>query len=124
MAWSRALRAADSASRISRLSFDGDMRGRMRQFYESVAFDQKFFWSDASLRLLADPPAIPHLVPNLPLGAKTSSSSPIVADRESMPRKAAVVPLDYWLPHCLVSVWNHPMYEASSVLLLHFGILT
>ena len=48
MAWSRALRAADSASRISRVSFDGDKRGRIRQFCESVAFDQKFLWSDAS----------------------------------------------------------------------------
>ena len=38
MAWSRALRAADSASRISPLSFEGDKRGRMRQFYEAVAF--------------------------------------------------------------------------------------
>ena len=55
MAWSRALRAADSASRISPLSFDGDKRGRMRQFCEAVAFDQKFLWSDVSLRLLADP---------------------------------------------------------------------
>ena len=50
MAWSRALRAADSASRISPLSFDGDKRGRMRQFYEAVAFAQKFLWSDVSLR--------------------------------------------------------------------------
>ena len=33
---------ADSANRISPLSFDGDKRGRMRQFYEAVAFDQKF----------------------------------------------------------------------------------
>ena len=38
LAWSRALRAADSASRISPLSFDGDKRSRMRQFFESVAF--------------------------------------------------------------------------------------
>ena len=45
MAWSRALRAADSASRTSPPSFDGDKRGRMRQFYEVVAFDQKFLWS-------------------------------------------------------------------------------
>ena len=40
MAWSRALRAADSASRISPLSFDGDERGRLRQFYEAVASDR------------------------------------------------------------------------------------
>ena len=51
MAWSRALLATDSASRISPLRLDGDS---MRQFYEAVAFDQKFLWSDASLRLLAD----------------------------------------------------------------------
>ena len=43
MAWSRALCAADSWSRISPLSFDGDKRGRMRQFYEAVVFDRKFF---------------------------------------------------------------------------------
>ena len=115
MAWSRALRAADSASRISPLSFDGDKRGRMRQFYEAVASDQKFLWSDASLRLLADPRATPYLGPNLPLGAKTSSTCPVVVNRMSMPRKAAVVPLDDWLPPCLVSAWNHPECEASSV---------
>ena len=39
---SRALRAVVSASRISPLRFDGDKRGRMRQFDEAVAFDQKF----------------------------------------------------------------------------------
>ena len=93
MAWSRALRAADSASRISPFSFDGDKRGRMRQFYESVVFFLKFLWSDTSLRLLADPSAIPYLGPNLPLGATTSSACPLVADRVSMPRKAAVVPV-------------------------------
>ena len=49
-----ALCATDSASRISPLCFDGDERGRVRQFYEAVAFDQKFLWSDASLRLLAE----------------------------------------------------------------------
>ena len=32
-----------------------------------------------------------------------------------MPRKAAVVPLDDWLPPSLVSAWNHPECEASSV---------
>ena len=102
---------------ISPLSFDGDKRGRMRQFYEAVAFDQKFSWSDASLRLLADPRPTPYLGPNLPLGAKTSSTCPVVADRISMPRKAAVVPLDDWLPSSLVKcAWNHPECEASSVL--------
>ena len=115
MARSRALRAADSASRISPVSVDGDKRGRMRQFYEAVAFDQKFLWSDASLRLLADPRATPYLGPNLPLGAQTSSACPVVADRIGMPRKAAVVPLDDWLPPSLVSAWNHPDCEASSV---------
>ena len=30
-----------------------------------------------------------------------------------MPQKAAVVPLDDWLPPSLVSVWNHPESEAS-----------
>ena len=59
----------------------------MRQFYEAVAFDQKFSWSDVPLRLLSDPRAI-------------------VAGRVSMPRKAAVVPLDHWLPSSLVSAWN------------------
>ena len=54
MAWSRAPRAADSASRISPVSFDGDKRGRMRQFYEAVAFDQKFLWLVASLQVPAD----------------------------------------------------------------------
>ena len=49
--------AADPASRISSLSFDGDTRGRMRQFYQAVAFGQMFLWSDVSLRLLADPRA-------------------------------------------------------------------
>ena len=74
MAWSSALRAADSANRTSPLSFDGDKRGRMRQFYEAVVFDQKFSWSAASLRLLAaDPRAIPYLGQNLPLGARTSA---------------------------------------------------
>ena len=38
VAWSRAPRAADSASRIFPLSFDGDKRGRKRQFYEAVVF--------------------------------------------------------------------------------------
>ena len=113
MAWSRAQRAADSASRISPSSFDGDKRGRMRQFSEEMAFDQKFLWSDASLRLLADPRATPYLGPNLPLGAKTSSACPIVADRISMPRKVAVVPLGDWLPPSLVSARNHP--ECDSV---------
>ena len=70
----------------------------MRQFSEEVAFDQKFLWSDASLRQLADPRATLYLGPNPPLGAKTSSACPIVADRISMPRKVAVVPLDDWLP--------------------------
>ena len=93
---SRAPRAADSASRISPLSFDGNKRGRMRQFYEAVAYDQKFLWSNVSLRLLADPRAVPYLGRNLPLGATTSSACPIVADRVSMLRKAAVVPLDDW----------------------------
>ena len=86
----------------------------MRQFYEAVAFDQHFLWSDASLRLLADPRATPCLGPNLPLGAKTLSACPVVADCISMPRKAAVVPLDGWLPS-LVSAWNPPECEASSV---------
>ena len=58
---------------------------RMRQFFEAVAFVQKFLWSDASLRLLADPRKTPYQGPNLPLGAKTSS------------------------------VWNHPECEASGV---------
>ena len=50
MAWSRALRAADSASRIPPLkNFDGGKRGRTHQFYEAVAFDQKFQRSVASL---------------------------------------------------------------------------
>ena len=40
MAWSRALRAAVFASRISPLSFDGDKRCRIRQFYEAVASDR------------------------------------------------------------------------------------
>ena len=49
MAWSRALRAADSASRISPLSFDGDKRCRIRQFYEAVASDRSsFFFSCVS----------------------------------------------------------------------------
>ena len=39
IAWSRALRAADSASRISSLSFDGDKQGRMRQSCEAVVFE-------------------------------------------------------------------------------------
>ena len=52
--------------------------------------DQKFLCSDVSLRLLSDPRAIPYLGPNLPLGA-TTSACPLVADRVSMPRKAAVV---------------------------------
>ena len=103
-------RSADSASRISPLSFEGDKRG-----HEAVAFDQKFLWSDASLRLLADPRANPYLGPNLPLGATASSACPIVADRISMPRKAVVVPLDDWLPPGLVSVWNHPESEASCI---------
>ena len=73
MAWSRALRGVGSASRISPLSFDGDKRGRMRQFHEALAFDQKFFSRSAvSLRLLADPRAIPYLGPNL-----TSSACPM-----------------------------------------------
>ena len=45
MAWSRAPRAADSASRISMLSFRGDKRGRMRQSHEAVAVDQNRLWS-------------------------------------------------------------------------------
>ena len=68
--------------------------------------------SDVSLRLLADPRAIPYLGPNLPLGATASSACPIVADRISMPRKAAV---DDWLPPSLVSAWNHPECEASGI---------
>ena len=44
MAWSRALRAADSASFISPLSFDGDKRCRIRQFYEAVASDRSSFF--------------------------------------------------------------------------------
>ena len=121
MAWSRALRAADSASRTSPLSFDGDKRGRMRQFYEAVAFDQKFLWSDVSLRLLADPRAIPYLGPNLPLGATTSSASPILADRVSIPRKAAVLPLDDWLPR---SVFGTVQTARFRIVLLRFDILT
>ena len=38
----RALRAADSASRISALSFDGDKRGRRRQFYDAVMINDYF----------------------------------------------------------------------------------
>ena len=73
MEWSRALRGVGSASRISPLSFDVDPRGRMRQFHEALAFDQKFFSRSAvSLRLLADPRAIPYLGPNL-----TSSACPM-----------------------------------------------
>ena len=85
MASSGALLAADSASHISPLIFDCDARGRARQSYEAVAFDQKFLWSDVSLRLLADPGAIPYLGPNSQRGATASSASPIVADRISMP---------------------------------------
>ena len=81
MAWFRALRVADSASRISPLSFDGDKRGRTRQVYEALAFDQKFLWSDVSLRLLADPRAVPHLGPNSSLSATATEASPLVADR-------------------------------------------
>ena len=44
MAWSRALRATDLASRISPLSFDGDKRGRMRQFYDAVVLNQRVFF--------------------------------------------------------------------------------
>ena len=106
MAWSRALRAAGSATRISPLSFDGDKRGRMRQFYEAVAFDQKFLWSDVSVRLWADPRAVPHVGASSLPGATASPVSPIVA------QKAAVVPLDEWLPPSLVSVRNHPESEA------------
>ena len=102
---------------------DGDKRCRMRQFCEAVAFNQKFLWSDVSLRLLADPRASPCLGPNLPLGATTSSACPIVADRISMPRKAAVVPLDDWLHHCL-SVLGKFQSARLRVFLLHLGILT
>ena len=123
MAWSCVLRAADSASRISPLSFDGDKRGRMRQFYEAVASEQKFLWSDVLLRLLADPRAVPHLGPNLPLSAKTSSRRQVAADRISMPRKAVLVPLDDWL----LPVWSVRRTNQSvrlQVFLLHLGILT
>ena len=113
MAWSRALRPADSASRISPSSFDGDKRGRMRQFYEAVAFDHKFLWADVTLRLLADPRAVPYAGATSLPDTTVSSASPIVADRIIMPRKAAVVPLDDWFPPSLVSVWNHPESEAS-----------
>ena len=58
-----AWRCESRAPRISPFSFDGDKRGRVRQFHEAVAIDQKFFWSDVSLRLLADPRAIPYLGP-------------------------------------------------------------
>ena len=104
MAWSRALRAADSASRISTLSFDGDKRGRKWQFCEAAAF------SDVSLRLPAHPRAIPYLGPNLPLGATTSSACAVVADHFSMCRKAL---LDDWLPPSLVSAWTHPECDVS-----------
>ena len=56
MAWCRASRAADSASRIPPLSFDGDKRGRMRQFHEAVVscIPQKvcpqLSWHDFSVR--------------------------------------------------------------------------
>ena len=68
----------------------------MWQFYEAVAFDQKFLWSDVSLRLLADPRAVPYVGASPLPGAAASSASPIVANRFSMPQKAAVVPLDDW----------------------------
>ena len=44
MAWSRALRATDSASRIPPLKiFDGGKHGRTHQFHKAMAFDQKFY---------------------------------------------------------------------------------
>ena len=66
-----------------------------------------------SLRLLADPRAVPYAGATSLLGATALSPSPIVSDRASMPEKTAVVPLDYWLLLSLVSVWNHPESEAS-----------
>ena len=85
MAWSRALRAVDSASCISPLSFDGDKRGRMRQFYEAVPFGQKFLRSDVSLRLLADPRIVPYHGPSSSLSSMASPASPLVADHIRMP---------------------------------------
>ena len=48
--------AGHCAPRIQRAG--GDKRGCTRQFYEAVAFHQKFLWSDVSFRLLADLRAI------------------------------------------------------------------
>ena len=99
MAWSRALCAADSWSRISPLSFDGDKRGRMRQFYEAVVFDRKFF-----LVRCIPPCAGRSSCDSVSWSRNTTSSAcPLVADPASMPRKAAVVPLDDWLPS---NVWS------------------
>ena len=80
-----------------------------------MAFDQKFLWSDAPLRLLADPRAICHVGQSSPPGAKGSSACQIVTERMGMPRKAAVVPLDDWVPPSLVGAWKHPECEASGV---------
>ena len=57
MAWSRALRAVDSVSRILPLSSDGGKRGRTLSSTKQ--------WSDVSLGLLAVLRAIPYLGPNL-----------------------------------------------------------
>ena len=65
-----------------------DKRGRMRQFYGAMAFHQKFLWSEVSLRLLADPRAVPYLGPSTSVGATATLASPLVADRINMPRES------------------------------------
>ena len=85
----------------------------MRQFCEAVALIRNF---NGHVRLSDCWQILVRLlvwVRIYQLGAKTSSTCPVVADRMSMPRKDAVVLLDDWLPPSLVSAWNHPECEAS-----------
>ena len=112
MAWSCALHCGFGEPHFSVKPSTATSVGACGSSANPWPFDQKFLWSDVSLRLLADPRAIPYLGPNIPLGA-TTSACPLVADRVSMHRKVAVVLLMTASLLVRVSAWNNPDCEVS-----------
>ena len=71
-------RAADSARRISPLSFDGDKRGRVRQLHEAVVFDKKFLWSIVSLKSMSS--TLPDMTCRLEQGLRNKIGSVILEE--------------------------------------------
>ena len=103
MAWCRASCAADSASRIPPLSFNGDKRGCMRQFHEAVVScnpSKKYVLNSAGMTFRLEQGLKNQNRFQLSIGAKTSAlevservqALTRVAGRGMSPGRGVVVP--------------------------------